>query len=73
MIRIVASVSRFTSGSQGGSGPSATQAQVKAIYAICDSQGLSRDRRSSIVYRPSSFGPPQPYQTARLKSTSRIF
>ena len=34
---------RFTSSGQGGSGPSATQARVKAIYAICESQGLSQD------------------------------
>jgi hypothetical protein len=31
------------------------------------------DGRSSIVYRPSSSVPPQPYQSARLKSTPRVF
>ena len=42
-------LSRFTSGGQGGNDPSATQAQVKAIYAICDSRGLSRDMLTCLL------------------------
>lgn len=40
---------RFTSSGQSHNGPSATQAQVRAIYAICDSQGLSRDVLTAIL------------------------
>ena len=42
-------LSRFTSSGQSSSGRSATQAQVKAVYAICDSQGLTRDMLACIL------------------------
>lgn len=49
MIRTVANASRFTSNGQGSRGLSATQAQVKAIYAICDSLWLSRDMLTCLL------------------------